>query len=448
MSLINILGSYIYRTSYSDLPEAVISSTKERILDFLGVALSGYKRSIHKPFLEVLEEYRRGDEATIIGDGLKLPPRQAAFINSSMCPADITDGSRFAALHPGPVVIPAALAVSEAKLASGKDLILAIALGYEVMIRVGQAINPSATKRGFHPTAIVGPLGSVAAAGKVMNLDESGMINALSLATISGSGLMAAFKAPEPFVQIQIAKASEAGIGCALLAQKGVKGPNSILEEGFIPAFSDEYNLDLIGKDFGKDYMIPKTYIKMHGGCRHIHAPIDAALHIVSKHKINIEDIEQIGVKIYAVALDLEIEAPTTGDEAKFNIPFGIAVALIYGDAFADKFTDDNVKNEQVQELMRKVTVNHEPDLDREYPEKRGTIVEVVTKGGKAFSCQLNVAKGEPEWPLSKSEIEGKFKRLTSGVIDTETKQEIIDFVDKLETAERISHIFTLLKTK
>jgi len=448
MGLVNILSSHICQTSYDDLPDAVITATKDRIIDFLGVALSGYKSNVHKPALKALERYHTSNGASVIGEDVKLPCDLTAFINSSLC-FDMTDGSRAAALHPGPVVIPAALAVADvADKASGKDLMLAIVLGYEVMTRVGRAMNPSAVKRGFHPTSIVGPLGSAVAAGKIMNLDEACMSNALSIAAVSGSGLLDALRAPEPFAQVQIARACHAGILSVLLAQSGIKGSDSILEGAFMPAFSDQYNLELVTTDLGKDYMIPKTYIKMHAGCRHIHAPIDAALHIVNSKGINWRDIQHISVRTYSVALDLEIEEPKTGQEAKFSIPFGIAVALVHGNAFVDRFTDQDLKDKQIQRLMRTVVVEHDPELDRDYPVKRGATVEITTRDGSAFRHTLDLARGEPECPYSKSEIEDKFKYLTSGIIDLEVGQRIMEFVNRLETTGEICNLFKWLKVR
>jgi len=446
MGLLNIFGNYVCQTSYDDLPEAVIAAIKERIIDFLGVALSGYKFNVHKPALKALEERHTHNGASVIGEEVKLPWSLAAFINSSLC-FDMTDGSRAAALHPGPVVIPAALAAAEVvDKANGKDLMLAIALGYEVMIRVGRAMNPSAVKRGFHPTSIIGPLGSAAAVGKIMNLNEGCISNSLSVAAVSGSGLLDALKAPQPFAQVQIAGACHAGILSVLLGQSGIKGNDNILEEAFIPAFSDQYDLEPVIRDLGKNYMIPETYIKMHAGCRHIHAPIDAALHIINGNGINWRDIEQINVRTYSVALDFEIEEPKTGDEAKFSIPFGIAVALVHGDAFVDRFTDQNLEAMQIQKLMRTVTVEHDPELDRDYPVKRGTTVEITIKGGNTYRHTLDLARGEPEYPYSKSEIEDKFKYLTSGIIDLQVGQRIIEFIHQLETIEEISSLFKWLK--
>ncbi|MFC1593194.1 MmgE/PrpD family protein, partial [Candidatus Omnitrophota bacterium] len=390
MSLIDILSNYVCKTPYEDLPEAVIYATKDRVLDYLGGAFHGYTCNVHKPILKVLETYGGRNESTVIGEGVKLPCTSAANINSTMG-GDMADGSRLAGLHPSLTVIPAVLAVAEARnrVISGRDLILAIAQGYEVMIRVGRAMNPSSVKRGFHLTGIVGSLGSAAAAGKIINLDEESMKDALSIATLLGSGLLAAFKGPHPLAQTHIARACESGIICAMLAQNGLKGYDVILEEAFIPAYSDEYNLDLITRDLGKEYMIPQTYIKVYAGCRHIHAPIDATIYIMDKHNIGIEDIEKIRVQIYSVAIDLGIEDPKTGDDAMFSIPFGISARLIYGDAFPDKFTSQNLGSERIKQLMSKVTVEYDPEQDREYPAKRGAVVEITAKGGQVFSHKL-----------------------------------------------------------
>ncbi|MFC1965103.1 MmgE/PrpD family protein, partial [Chloroflexota bacterium] len=253
---------------------------------------------------------------------------------------------------------------------------------------------------------------------------------------ISGSGLLAVFKAPRPLAQAQVARACEAGIVSAWLAHSGLKGYGNILEEGFLPAFCDEYHLDLVGRDLAKVYMIPETYIKLHGGCRHIHAPIDATLHIANEHRIAIDDIEQVRVKTYSITLDLDIDNPQTSDEARFNIPFAISLALVFGTASVDRFTDDNLKNERIQKLMGRIIVEHDAELDKEYPAKRGTIVEVSTRDGQTFSHRLDFAKGEPESPLSQSEIVNKFKYLTSGVISTQASATIIHLVNRLEALD------------
>jgi 2-methylcitrate dehydratase PrpD len=453
MTYINVLGDFVHRTSYADLPKEAIDCAKSRLVDFLSAAFWGYRGGLHKPFFRVHQGSVGTPQATLIGEGRKIYWQHAALVNSSMCPADVADGSRFAGLHPSPVVIPAALAAFEASASqgkdlTGKDLLTAIVSGYELMIRIGQVINPSAVKRGFHLTPIVGPFASAAAVGKIMKFDTPRLSNALSIAATLGAGLFDAFKAPEPFVEIQVSRACEAGIFAAAMAGEGVPGNDEILEKAFIPAHSDEYHLDLLSENLYKSYKISQTYIKIHGGCRHIHAPIDATLAIVNKHKIGLDDIEKIAVKTYSIARTLEIEHPETGDDAKFNMAFGIAVTLIRGNAFPDQFTTENLKDAQIQGLMKKVVVETSLDLDKDYPAKRGTIVEVTTKGGKAFSQALDLARGEPEVPVTREEIDGKFKQWTAGLIPEARAAQIIEFIDTLEDRKELRDLFKYLTVR
>jgi 2-methylcitrate dehydratase PrpD len=453
VTYINILGDFVHRTSYADLPKDVIDCAKSRFIDFLSVLFSGYRSGLHKPFLRIHQGSAGERQATVIGEGVRIYWPHAALVNSSMCPADMTDGSRFAGLHPSSIVIPAALATFEAnashgKILTGKDLLTAIVLGYELMIRIGQVMNPSAVKRGFHLTPVVGPLASAATAGKIMDLDPPRLKNALSIATTLGAGLFDAFKASEPFVEIQIARSCEAGIFAAAMAKEGVPGNDEILEKAFIPAHSDKYRLEFISENLSKSYRISQTYTKIHGGCRHIHAPIDATLAIVNANKIRWDDIEKIAVKTYSIARTLEIEHPETGDDAKFNMAFGISVALIRGNALPDQFTTENLKDVQIQGLMKKVVVETYPDLDKDYPVKRGTIVEVTTKGGETFSQALDLARGEPEFPMTREETNGKFKQLTAGLIPEAQAAKILEFIDTIEDRKELGDLFAYLKVR
>jgi len=452
LGVIEQLSELIYQVSYDDLPAAVINSAKTRILDFLGVALTGFKHEIHKPFLRVSESYTPKSESTLIGEGIKVNCQLAALINSSMCPADLTDGSRFAGLHPAAIVIPAALAVLDKfgnkTSKTGKDLLLAVALGYEIMIRVGSSMNPSAVKRGFHLTPVIGPMGSAAAASKILSLNLSEIANSLSSACLLGSGLLSAFKGSESFVGAQISRACEAGVYATLLAREGIKGYPDILEKSFLPAFSDEYDPEIITKDLGKEFMIPKTYIRKHAGCRHIHAPIDATLSIVQQHNIDWRDIDQILVKTYSVAIQLENANPQSGDDARFNMSFGIATALIYGNALYDQFTTRRLRDESVQSVMKKVKLEASEALDKDYPAKRGTVVSVKVKGGETFSLSLDFARGEPEVPLSNSEIEEKFEYLVKGILPQEKVLKIKEFVNHMERATDLSGLFKSLAVR
>lgn len=445
MGLVNTLGNFVSRTSYEDLPEAVIEATKDRLLDFLGGAFFESKGKIVQPLVKVFKSGGRAQASTVIGRKTKLPCPQAAFINSSMA-FDIGDIP-----HTGCLVTAAALAMSEVEaktgVISGKDLLLAIALGYEVAIRVGRVVGRSAFKRGIDLTGIVGPVGSAIGVGKIMALDEARMANALSIAAGLGAGFLESSKPPRPFVLIEVGRACEAGIIAALLAREGVQGADMMLEKGMFTAFTDSPQLDVITKDLGKDYLMPKTTMKVHGGCGSIHAPIDTAMHIVKEHNLSPGDIEQIKVQTCSGTMDdyVDSEYPETGESARFSNPFGIASSIVFGNTFQDKFTDANLRNKQVQELIRRTTVERSPQLDKESPQRRAVIVEIKTKQGKVFSHRKDFAKGQAEWPMTRSEIVDKFNYMTAKALSQDRKQAIISYVYKLDSKPDLSGLFPLL---
>jgi 2-methylcitrate dehydratase PrpD len=453
MTYIQILGDMVYRTNYEDLPEEIVAFAKARLIDTLAIAFAGYRNGLHKPALAVYRGSAGNRSATAIAEGSRLFWTHAALLNSSMCPADMTDGERRAALHPSAMVIPAALAAfeaanSEGKKLTGKELLTAIVLGYDLMIRIGRVMNPSAVMRGFHLTPVVGPLASAAAVGKILGLDLSQLKNALSLATTLGAGLFDAFKAPEPFVEIQVARACEAGMCAAALAEQGIPGNDEIIEKAFIPAHSDKYRLECMSEDLSKPHRISQTYIKIHGGCRHLHTPIDTTLAIVKEHGIRWEDIAKIHVKTYSVAETLAINNPKTADDAKFNMEFAISVALIRGNALPDQFSIQNLNDPRIQGLMKKISYEVDKNLDKDYPEKRAAIVEVMTKGGNAFAKTLDLAKGEPESPVTRGEINEKFRMLTSGLIPEAQVTKAIEFIDTIEDRKDLRDLFAYLTVR
>ena len=447
MGVANSLGQYVYRTSFDDLPREVIGSTKVRFLDFLGTVFDSYYRWPMGRVLKVLQAYGGKEESTVIGDGVKLPCAFAALLNAAY---NLSDGSRFAGQHPAVEVVPASLAAAEArggpKPVSGEELILAIVLGYEVMIRIGKAMYPSMPRRGFHPSAIHGTFGAAAAASKMFGLNEKTTINAISISSLLASGLQAAARAPYPTISLQTGRATESGVLAALVAQGGLQGSDDILEEGFFPAFSDEYNLDVIEKDLGHDFAILNTYLKIHSGCRYTHAPVDAVLYMKDYYNIKVEDISQIRIKNNGLAFSVLIRNPKIEREYIYSAPFAVALALVFGEVSTDRFDDGTVWTEPIQQLLNKTIEEHDPELDKEFPQKRPAILEITTKDGQIYSHRIDLPKGEPENPFSKSEIETKFHKMSYRVVNEETRNKIIDFVNTLENKSDIAELFPLLK--
>jgi 2-methylcitrate dehydratase PrpD len=443
-------ADFILSTHYDHLKPEVISQVKKLILDLVGVSLAGYKLM---EFPRMVVSYMEGlggiREAAIIQTKRKFPAVNAAFANAACAHAlDMDDGHRFAALHPGAVIIPAAMAAAELAGASTKRLIAGVVAGYEIMIRIGMAINPSSLNRGFHATGITGPFGAVAATASIMKLNREETIGALGLAGLQGSGVLQVNHDAEgaKVKPINPARAAQSGLLATLLAQKGAKGPRKIFEgeDGFFQAVTDEVKKELLTRDLGKEFEICNIYIKFHSACRHAHAPIDAAFHVLKSSKMDPSEIIKISVETYPAAIRLAgITDVTTPSAARFSIPFSVALVLTKKDAGADKYSEENIRDERIQSLSRKVELSVGGKWEKLYPNKRGATVRIWDGQNREWSAEVELAKGEPENPASWDEIYRKFHTNATLALSEQEARKLGDIITELE--QRSMEEFTRL---
>ena len=431
---------FVVNTHFEDLGSEVILQTKKLILDLIGVTLAGFKLM---EFPRLMVNYVSGmggtPEATVIQTKKKFPAVNAALANAACAHAlDMDDGHRFAALHPGTVIIPAAIAAAELSQANTKNLIAGIVVGYEIMIRIGMAITPSSLNRGFHITGITGPFGAAAAAAKIMGLNHQQTVDAFGIAGLQQSGLIQVNHEVEGAMvkPINPAKAAMSGLLSSILAEKGARGPLHIFEgeDGYLKAVADEVDIDLLTRNLGREFQILNVYLKLHAACRHAHASMDAALEVFSESHIDIAEIQKISIETYPAAIRLagitKVTAPSGG---RFSIPFSVALALIKQDAGADKYSDENVRDQTIQVLAGKVVLSVGSKWERLYPEKRGATVSITDVKKKTWSAEVGLAKGEPENPATWEEIYTKFHTNATLLISEKDAKKLGDTIMNLE---------------
>jgi 2-methylcitrate dehydratase PrpD len=436
----SVFADFILNTHYEHLKPEVILQVKKVILDTVGVSLAGYKLM---EFPRIVVDYVKGlggkPEATVLQTKRKLPAMHAVFANAACAHAlDMDDGHRFGALHPGTVILPVAMAAAELSKASPRELIAGIVAGYEVMIRIGMAINPSSLNRGFHATGITGPFGAAAAAANIMKLNRDETIGAMGLAGLQGSGVLQVNHDVEgaKVKPITPARAAQSGLLASILAQKGAKGPLRIFEgeDGFFQAFTDEVKKELLTCNLGKEFEICNIYIKFHSACRHAHAPIDAALDAFRKSQIDASEISKISVETYPAAIRLAgITNVTTASAARFSIPFSVAIALTKNDAGADKYSEENIQDEKIQDLSKKVGLLVGSKWEKLYPNKRGATVRILDTKNRVFSAEVELAKGEPENPASWDEVYDKFHTNATFVMSGKNVKKLGETITNLE---------------
>ena len=450
LSAADRLAVFARNLEYVDLPKAVVEQAKRCLLDTIGVTLAGSKTDTGKTFISLAREWSGIEEATIIGDGARVPSPNAALVNGTVGHVhELDDGHRFALGHPGVTSIPAAIAVAEKVAANGRELITATVLGYDVFVRIAKSVNPSHRSRGFHTTGTCGTFGAAAAAGKILGLDEKEMVNAIGIAGVQAAGLMEVMRGESQIKPLNAGRAAHNGSLAALLAERGVTAPRTILEgdDGFCKAYSDKYATKRIVEELGENYSIMGIYVKLHAACRHAHPAIDCALHLVREHTLTPEEVERVVVKTYTAAYRLtgtEYE-PKTASTAKFSIPYCLATALTYGRVGLDEFTMDKIGDEGLLKLARRVAVQVDPEIDKLAPDKRGASVELFIKGGGRYKWMVDNPRGEPEKPVSNKELRDKFKTLVNPVLGSDKASKIINTVNRLEKMKNVKDLTRLL---
>jgi 2-methylcitrate dehydratase PrpD len=444
MNITEKIATFLHTVKFEDLPDTVVQKTKLHFLDFVGVSLDGFRKGTHKLALTVCGSSDR--ESSVIGQSTKRSCVDASFLNSMMAGlSNFEDGHRFASGHPAAVVTPAALATAERQGSSGKVFLLSLVLGYEVFCRVARSINPSHLARGFHSTASVGPLGSAGAVSKIFALDYEQVCRALDMAAVfSGAGFLEALTTELRY--FQVARSCQAGVIAAMLAREPILSSRTILDgaRGFCRAVSDEYDVKAIVEDLGSRFEIMDAYLKIHGGCRHLAAPMDAVRQILAENQLSPSHIDRIVIKTYPVAMEYEIDNPKTGTEAEFSIPFGVSVGMLENFAGPDVFSDSKINDPKVRELMKRVSVEIDESLAKAYPRKRGVIAEVYTRGG-SYRCELDIAKGDPEFPATETDIKTKFEFLTSYCFGRDKMQRVMDKIMNLDTLASLDPIVSEL---
>ncbi|MFC1798196.1 MmgE/PrpD family protein [Thermodesulfobacteriota bacterium] len=448
-SLRTKLASFINRISFEDLPPQVVRQAKLCVLDLIGVSIVGNTQKTTSIVINLIAVTDRCKEATIWGSDRKVSILTASLINAVQGHAiDMDDGHRFANGHPGVVTIPAAVAIGERENLSGKALIEAVVLGYEVFIRLGSAANPDLLLKGFHTTATIGTFASAVVASKLLGLNNIQTENALALAGLQSAGLLEALSSGESGKSFQVGKASQSGVMSGLMAQKGADGPVDIFEgeKGFCRAFvGKECDNQAICKDFGKDFQITNVYCKQHAACRHIHTALDATAEIVSRHDLIPEEIESIEVETYSIANNLtgHISPADSVLGAKFSTPVSIALFLVFKKTNFSAYASQYLSDPMVRAIAEKIVVTVNPQRDVNYPRERSARVRIQTKN-HFYEHEMPLPKGEPESPLSKDEFMHKFQQNALSLYSKTQVDKIRDIILDLEN-RKVREITELL---
>lgn len=445
MKVTKALADFVAEIGFNELPEEVIEHTKLCILDWIGVALAGSQEAPTKILASVIKKMEGKKESTVIGTSTKTSCVNAALVNGVMGHVvELDDVHQESVIHPAAPVVPAALAVAERKNVTGKDLITSIVIGYEVEIRIGMSIMPSHYKF-WHTTGTCGTFGATVAAGKILGLDKEKLLNAMGIAGTQSAGLIEVFGTMSK--SLNVGKAAMNGVISALLAERGFTSSSTILEaeKGYCRATTEKLDYEKLTKNLGKNFELMNNVFKRHASCGHTHGAIDAVLDIVERYNVKPDDVDEILVGTYPIAVDVvgKNYKPKTAFEAKFNLPYCVATALIHGKVGLKEFSREKLKDPKVLKLSKRVKVSVDPE---HLNARLGcATVTIRTKSGVEYAHRVDVPRGYPKNPLTKPELEAKFKTLASLVLPKDRITKIVRLMKNLDQVERIRNLTDLL---
>jgi 2-methylcitrate dehydratase PrpD len=440
---------------FDDLSGEVVARTRDLLTDTLGVAIGGQQLPSSSLVAALVHEMGGRPDSTIIGDAA-APAPLAALVNATMAHGlELDDVDNESSLHPGTVVIPTALAVAEARAASGRDTLTAVVAGYDAMIRIGRAAGPAQQyARGFHPTATCGVFGAAVAAGRLLGLEADALAHALGIAGSFAAGNLEYMSNGAWTKRLQVGGAAQGGTLAAMLAERGYTGPTNILEgpHGFLRSHSASSDVEVLVLGLGDEPdSILDVSIKAFACCRYSHTPVDAVLQLLQRHSIQTTEILAVDVDMVSAGMALVAEprelklAPKNSVDAQFSLPYAIAVALERGAAFTDEFTEQSVSDPAIRRWMPLVHIQAAEDLDAFYPKRWSARVKVKTRSDE-HELLLQSCRGDPDRRLTDAELLVKFQALAAPYLDSEIALKLTNSLAQFELLADVGTVMRLIR--
>ena len=442
------LANFYSELDYEDLSPQVVDRAKYFCLDYLGVAIRGSITPSSVSMRQALKTLSADGESVVMGTSMRTAPQYAALGNGTAAHSlEMDDVSNDSSLHPGVATLPAAFACGDLERVSGRDLITSVTAGYDLMIRLGRALDPRKHyARGFHPTATCGTFGGAIVASRLLGLDANQATWSLGIAGSQAAGSLEFLAEGAWTKRFHAGWAAHSGLIAALLAREGFIGPTTILEgrDGFLHGYSDDADQSVALEGLGDLFYINKVSIKPHSCCRYKQGPIDCLLQLVHQQGLKPDQVEEVTVGVLKAGFNVvaapedQKRNPQNVIDAQFSMPFGAAAAITFGRASLEEYTEATLDLPEIKGLISRVRCVEDPALEANYPSQWPAWVEVETRDGRKLRAEVDYPKGDPENALSWDELKDKFRNITGPVIPPDKQRDIIDAVDSLEDLEDI----------
>ena len=409
---------FVCQCKFEDLPQSVVDRSKQVVADTLAVMVAGAQEEEVKKLTALLVKNGVANASSIIGAGVRSEALKASLINGTAGTfLELDEGNQFGRGHAAIQVIPAIFAVTEEVHLSGRDLITALVLGYEIGIRIGIACK---LRMSMHPHGTWGTVGAAVSVGKLMGYREAEMRELISIsASMSTATNRRTMLEGGTVRNLYSGLSSHNGLLAHYLIQSGFTGEHDGLKTVFGSVVSDTFDEEQMTAELGTRYEIARNYFKRYACCRYNHSAIDATNTILAQvpgGRILPDEIVSVEVMTYSLAAQLDSQSPCNMLAAKFSIPFAVATRIINGHAGISSFKPSAVQDPAIRALSLKVSVAEDPKLTAMMPKKRPSRVKIALTNGEVLTAEAFINKGDTEDPYTVEEMKEKYFELLDPV--------------------------------
>jgi 2-methylcitrate dehydratase PrpD len=403
-----------------------LTAAQTLLLDVLGVAIAGSRTPEGRSAARVMSATGRAGTIAVPASADRYDLAAAALVGGTAAYSiGLTDTHAQSITHPGPSIVPAALAVAQHAGATGEQLLRAIVLGCETAVRIGAVVNPSHRARGYHPTATCNPFGAALAAGVLLRLSREELGWALGLAGSMSGGLYEFRREGAMLMALHGGLPAASGVTAAFLAADGFTGPSTVLEgpEGFFRAFADEVRLEQL-IPANPAFAVEELSLRPYCACRYAHAAIDAIEQLAgSRGAFRPADIERVTVLTHRTAVEQETE-PVSVVGARLSTRFNVALALVHGPRLSE-VTQEDLTDSAVLGMAGRIEVAEDPELTAIFPRHWACRVRIYGRDGRTLERRVDSPLGEPDNPMSRAQVLDKFTRLAAPVLGEDQVSEL-----------------------
>jgi len=458
MPISSDIALWVSRVSFDDLPADVVSSTKLRVLDVIGLALAGAGTPFGQSVRDAAVAMSSPGPCRVFGTRDALSVTMAAFANGAFSQAlEYDDTHNESIVHMSSPSVAAGLALADSAQISGRDLITAIAVGNEISCRAGSVAPGQFHRRGFHPSGLFATFGVAYLAGRLLRLDAEGLERAAGICGSFASGILECWVDGTQTKFLHPGWSAQSGIVSAFLAAAGTTGPAQVFEGRwglFATHLQDDSaprNLERLTDGLGTRWDSRNSSFKPFPAAHVIHPYLDAILRVRHAHGVRADEVESIDCPVAAFVMPIVCEpveekhAPASDAHGRVSLQYSLAEALTRGSLGKRAYSDANLRDPEILALARRVRCHADPGFPG--PGRFKGAVTVTMKDGRTMTEVEDYNRGSAENPMTDADLRAKFDENAEGFLDGPTRDRVADTVHRLESLADARTLVDLVAT-